>query len=137
MGSSAALTLAQEGVGGAFRLADFDSLGLSNLKRLRAGVHDLGLPKSVLAARQMFELDPYLEIEIFPHGLAAHTMEAFFDGPASGRVPGFPAGTAPAPLDLLVEECDTPWIKLAARETARRRGVPVVMECNDRGLLEV
>jgi hypothetical protein len=137
VGSSAALTLAQEGIGGAFRLADFDSLGLSNLNRLRAGVHDLGLPKSVLVARQMFELDPYLDIEIFPHGLAAHTMDAFLGRGSTGGGSTYSTSTGADPLDLLVEECDTPWIKLAAREAARERGVPVVMDCNDRGLLDI
>lgn len=65
VGSSAALTCAMEGVGGAFRLADFDRLSLSNLNRLRAGVHEIGLEKSVLCARRMYEIDPYLDIEVF------------------------------------------------------------------------
>ncbi|WP_460365015.1 ThiF family adenylyltransferase [Actinocorallia lasiicapitis] len=121
VGSSAAVTLALEGVGGAFRLADFDELGLSNLNRLRAGVHDLGVNKAVLAARQLYEIDPYLEIEIFPAGLNPENLDSFFAGG----------------LDLLVEECDTPWVKIAAREKARALGVPVVMDANDRGLLDV
>ncbi|MCD0484770.1 ThiF family adenylyltransferase [Streptacidiphilus sp. ASG 303] len=124
VGSSAALTLAMEGVGGAFRLADFDTLSLSNLNRLRAGVHHLGLNKCVIAARQMSEIDPWLDIEIHPGGLTEETLEEFFTG-GSG------------PLDLLVEECDTPWVKIAARERARALGVPVVMDANDRGLLDV
>src|SRR4051812_41330975 len=39
VGNMAAITLALEGVGGAYRLADFDRLSLSNLNRLRGGVH--------------------------------------------------------------------------------------------------
>lgn len=35
VGNSAALTFALEGIGGAYRLADFDDFGLSNLNRLR------------------------------------------------------------------------------------------------------
>ena len=125
VGSSAALTLAQEGIGGAFRLADFDELSLSNLNRLRAGVHDLGTNKTVLAARQMFEIDPYLDIEIHPDGLTDRSMKEFF------------AGSGDQPLDLLVEECDTPYVKFAAREQARALGIPVVMDANDRGLLDI
>ncbi|MEW2165238.1 ThiF family adenylyltransferase [Streptomyces sp. NPDC007084] len=124
VGNSAALTCAMEGVGGSFRLADFDTLGLSNLNRLRAGVHDLGLPKTVLCARQMYELDPYLDIELWSEGITEESIEDFFGGP--GR-----------PLDLLIEECDTPWVKVAAREHARARRVPVLMDANDRGLLDV
>ncbi|WP_415952841.1 ThiF family adenylyltransferase [Streptomyces sp. KLOTTS4A1] len=124
VGNSAALTCAMEGVAGSFRLADFDRLGLSNLNRLRAGVHDLGLPKTVLCARQMYEIDPYLDIELWHEGLTEDTIDAFFT--TGGR-----------PLDLVIEECDTPWVKTAAREQARRHGVPVLMDANDRGLLDV
>ena len=124
VGNSAAVTLAQEGVAGAFKLADFDILSVSNLNRLRAGLHQVGVNKAVLAARQMFEIDPYLDIEVFPAGLTEENIKEFFLG-------------GHGPIDLLVEECDTPWVKLAAREAARDLGVPVVMEANDRGLLDV
>ncbi|MBN0044067.1 ThiF family adenylyltransferase [Streptomyces actuosus] len=125
VGNSAALTCAMEGVGGSFRLADFDRLGLSNLNRLRAGVHDLGVAKTVLCARQMYEIDPYLDIEIHREGVTEGTVDDFF-------------GTGPdAGLDLLIEECDTLWVKVAAREHARARRIPVLMDANDRGLLDV
>ncbi|MER6784168.1 ThiF family adenylyltransferase [Streptomyces sp. NPDC000658] len=126
VGSSAALALAMEGIGGAFRLADFDRLGLSNLNRLSAGVHELGVEKSLLCARRMYELDPYLDVEVFRGGVTEDTIDGFFEAPAGG-----------GGLDLLVEECDTPWVKVAAREHARRRRVPVLMETNDRGLLDI
>ena len=126
VGNCAALTLAMEGVAGAFRLADFDRLSLSNLNRLRSGVADLGVGKTVLAARQLYEIDPYLDVEIYPRGLTEETIESFFAVDDSGRG-----------LDLLVEECDTPWVKVAAREYARRAGVPVLMDTNDRGMLDV
>jgi tRNA A37 threonylcarbamoyladenosine dehydratase len=44
VGQSVALTLALERSFGELRLADFDRLDLSNLNRIRAGVHDLNLP---------------------------------------------------------------------------------------------
>ncbi len=122
VGQSSAVTLAMEGVGGRFRLADFDRLSLSNMNRLRAGVHDLGVKKTVLAAREMFEIDPYLDVRIWSDGLAVERFEEFFlDGP----------------VDLLVEECDDLYLKVALREYARERRIPVLMETSDRGLLEV
>lgn len=120
VGNSAALTAAMEGVGGSFRLADFDRLGLSNLNRLRTGVHELGVEKTVLCARQLFELDPYLDVEIWRDGLTGENLGDFLDG-----------------ADLVVEECDTAWVKVAVREQARARGIPVLMDTNDRGLLDV
>ncbi|AUG81193.1 hypothetical protein CFP65_6543 [Kitasatospora sp. MMS16-BH015] len=127
VGAASAVTLAQEGVGGRFRLADFDTLSLSNLNRLRASVADLGLPKVVIAARQMYEIDPYLSIETWPDGLDESSIDAFLagDGSAGGRV------------DLLVEECDDLHLKVHARERARAHGIPVLMETNERGMLDV
>ncbi|ADJ46274.1 activating enzyme of the ubiquitin-like protein [Amycolatopsis mediterranei S699] len=110
-GNSAALTFALEGIGGSYRLADSGSFGPADLNRLRGGVHDLGVGKAVLTARQLAEIDPYLDIEIERAGLTPETIERFFAGG----------------LDLLVEECDTPWAKIAAREYARDLGIPVVM----------
>ncbi|HVM68593.1 MAG TPA: Rv1355c family protein [Gaiellaceae bacterium] len=126
VGNMAALTCALEGVGTRFRLADFDELSLSNLNRLRGGVQDLALPKPVLAAREMFELDPYLDIEIFPQGVTPENLEAFLLG-----------ATGAERLDLLVEECDDLYVKVRIRERARAARIPVVMDTSDRGMLDV
>ena len=40
-------------------------------------------------------------------------------------------------LDIVVEECDSLDVKLLVREAARRRGIPVIMETSDRGMLDV
>ncbi|HEU0052633.1 MAG TPA: ThiF family adenylyltransferase, partial [Longimicrobium sp.] len=58
-GNAVALALALEGAAGHLKLADFDALSLSDLNRVRAGVHDLGTPKVALAARQIYEVNPY------------------------------------------------------------------------------
>ncbi|MGW0853713.1 Rv1355c family protein [Streptomyces sp. NPDC002690] len=123
VGAASAVTLAQEGVGNRFRLADFDLLSLSNLNRLRASVADVGLPKVVIAARQMYEIDPYLDIAIWPEGLTEENTDAFLAG--GGRT------------DLLVEECDDMYLKVHVRERARALGIPVLMETNERGMLDV
>ncbi|MEV6951093.1 Rv1355c family protein [Streptomyces sp. NPDC051183] len=123
VGAASAFTLAQEGVGSRFRLADFDRLSLSNLNRLRASITDIGLPKVVLAARQMYEIDPYLDIEVWPEGLTEDNVDAFLTG--DGRA------------DLFIEECDDLYIKVFARERARAHGIAVLMETNERGMLDV
>ncbi|MFD7258284.1 Rv1355c family protein [Streptomyces sp. NPDC059874] len=123
VGAASAFTLAQEGVGSRFRIADFDRLSLSNLNRLRASVTDIGLPKVVIAARQMYEIDPYLDITIWPEGLTEDNVDAFLTG--DGRA------------DLFIEECDDLYIKVFARERARAHGIVVLMETNERGMLDV
>ncbi|HEX6244266.1 MAG TPA: ThiF family adenylyltransferase, partial [Polyangiales bacterium] len=123
VGYSMALTLALEGVGGRFRLADFDLLELSNTNRLPSGVPALGHNKAVLAARAMFEVDPYLEISVYETGIHADNVEGFFE--EAGR------------LHVLIEECDDLPMKLRLRELARERGVPVICETSQRGLLVI
>lgn len=125
VGSTSALTLVLESIGTSFRLADYDALDLSNMNRLRASVADLGVPKVELAARAMYEVDPYLDIELFDRGITEENAERFV------------AGDGAEPLSLLVEECDDLAVKVLLRERARAHGVPVLMETSDGGLLDV
>ncbi|OZC83548.1 hypothetical protein CH254_21595 [Rhodococcus sp. 06-412-2C] len=120
VGHAIAHTLALEGICGTLRLADFDAIELSNLNRIPASILDLGINKAVVAARRIAEIDPYLRIEIVEDGITEDTIDGFFDG-----------------LDLLVEECDSLDVKVLAREAARSRRIPVLMETSDRGLLDV
>ncbi|OZE34014.1 MULTISPECIES: Rv1355c family protein [unclassified Rhodococcus (in: high G+C Gram-positive bacteria)] len=120
VGHAIAHTLALEGICGTLRLADFDEIELSNLNRIPASILDLGVNKAVVAARRIAEIDPYLRVEIAEDGITENTIDEFFDG-----------------LDLLVEECDSLDVKVRAREAARSRGIPVLMETSDRGLLDV
>ncbi len=120
VGHSIAHTLALEGLCGGLRLADFDSIELSNLNRIPATVLDVGVNKAIATGRRVAELDPYLPVDVFPTGLTEDNIEQFFDG-----------------LALVVEECDSLDMKVRVREEARSRGIPVVMETSDRGLLDV
>ncbi|MBY6678478.1 Rv1355c family protein [Rhodococcus sp. BP-332] len=120
VGHAVAHTLALEGLCGELRLADFDDLDLSNLNRVPASVFDLGVNKAVLAARRIAELDPYLEVTTFPTGIDEATTDAFL-----------------ADLDIVVEECDSIDAKVLVRQECRRRGIPVIMETSDGGVLDI
>lgn len=120
VGQATAVTASMEEVGGQFVLADFDSLSLSNLNRLRAGTHDLGVNKAVLTARVMAELNPYVRVEVFQEGVTDQNLDQVLEG-----------------VDLLFEECDDLYVKLRLRERARARRIPVVMETSDRGLIDL
>ncbi len=120
VGHSIAHTLAMEGLCGRLRLADNDTIALSNLNRIPATVFDIGINKAIVVARRIAELDPYLLTETFTTGLTEECMDQFFDG-----------------LDLVIEECDSLDMKLRVREEARARRIPVFMETSDRGLFDV
>jgi molybdopterin/thiamine biosynthesis adenylyltransferase len=126
VGGQIATTMALERTCGELRLADFDTLELSNLNRLREGVFALGINKAVLAARSIAEVDPFLKVVCYPEGLTPANLDRFLQGGEDG-----------GRVDLLVEECDGLEMKLRCRQRARELGIPVVMEANDRGTLDI
>lgn len=120
VGQSVAVTMALERVCGELRLADFDVIDLSNLNRLRCGVHQLGVNKAVVAAREIAELDPYLKTVCFTQGFRECDADAFLAG-----------------VDLVVEECDSLDVKIRLRERARALRIPVLMNTSDRGMTDI
>jgi molybdopterin/thiamine biosynthesis adenylyltransferase len=125
-GQAVAITMTMERIFGQIRLADFDALDLSNLNRLRCGIHNIGVRKVLIAAREIAEIDPYLDVVCYPEGLNEDNVDEFLCG-CDGR----------SPLDLIVEECDNFAIKILLRHKARAARVPVVMHTSDRGMLDV
>jgi tRNA A37 threonylcarbamoyladenosine dehydratase len=120
VGRAVVSTLAHEGIGGELRLADFDVLDLPNLNRVSGGVADVGLNKVVLAAREIAELDPYIRVVAFPHGVMETNIDEFLAG-----------------VDVVVDECDDLGMKLHLRERARTASCPVVMATSHRGMLDI
>lgn len=120
VGHAVAYALAQEGICGSLRLADFDELELSNLNRVPATLFDITVNKAIVTARRIAELDPYLPVEVRGAGVDEQSVSEFVQD-----------------LSLVVEECDSLDIKLSVREAARAHRIPLVMETSDRGLLDV
>jgi hypothetical protein len=77
----------------------------------------------VIAAREIAELDPFIKVKVFDDGLTEQNMEAFF--------------TEGGNLDIFIEECDGVDIKILSRIMAKKLRIPVVMEMNDRGMLDI
>lgn len=112
VGNSAALAIVLQGGGRRMRLADSDTLALSNLNRIRAGVPSLGLSKTDITARQIYELNPYANLELFSEGLTDNTIARFFSGPPQ--------------LDVIVDEIDDLVTKCRIREYAKKLKIPLV-----------
>ncbi len=125
VGQSAAVTFAMQRIGGTLILTDFDDLSLSNMNRIRASVIDLELPKCIIAARAIAEMDPYLNVVCDLNGANEQNIDSLISH-HTGK-----------PVDLVVEECDSLEIKILVRLKARELGIPVVMETSDRGMLDV
>lgn len=110
VGNSVALAIALQGGGRKMKLADMDRLALSNTNRVRASIASLGVLKVEMTARQIYELNPYAEIEIHSEGLTPENIESFFDG-----------------LDIVIDEIDNLAVKHLIREQARAHKIAVVM----------
>jgi molybdopterin/thiamine biosynthesis adenylyltransferase len=123
VGQSIALTLAMERICGELRLADFDALELSNMNRIRTSIHNLNQSKVIIAAREIAELDPFIKTVCYTEGATEENLMDFM--------------TKDGKLDILVEECDGLDIKIISRVIAKQLSIPVVMEMNDRGMLDI
>ncbi len=123
VGQAIAFTAATERICGEMHLADFDSVELSNMNRLHAGIQDIGVSKVILAARKIAELDPFIKVTCFTEGIRPDDMDAFF--------------TQNGKIDILVEECDSIDVKIQSRLKAKALGIPVVMDTNDNGMIDI
>lgn len=114
VGSSVAFAIVLQGGGKRLRLADMDRLALSNTNRVLAGADRLGELKVIAAARMIYELNPYAQLELFPEGVQHETIGRFFDG-----------------LDVVIDEIDQLAVKCLIREEAKKRRLPVVMAADN------
>lgn len=125
IGSNGALALALTGGSEQLKLADGAVISGSNLNRILTGVDDIGREKSLVVARKIYEMNPYVEIERISAKLTEKNLQSFFD--------------QPWPLDVVVDEVDDLETKIRLRVEARKRKLPVIMvtELGDDMLLDV
>lgn len=123
VGQSVALSLAMERSFGELRIADFDTLDLSNMNRIRTGLFNLGVKKTWMVAREIAEIDPFLKVTIYEEGISEGNIDDFF--------------TLGGDLDLVIEECDSLSVKISSRLKAKSLGIPVLMDTSDRGMMDV
>ena len=124
VGQSVSLAIAMERIAGSIRIADFDHLELGNMNRIRTGLHNIGVTKTIIVAREIAEIDPYIDVECFHEGVTEDNIDAFFD--FNGK-----------PIDLLIDECDSIDVKIALREKAKKTKTAVLMDTSDRGMLDI
>ncbi len=94
------------------KIADLDVVAITNLNRLRATLLDVGEEKTTVAARNVWELDPYAEIETFDQGVRDDNIERFLLNPR---------------VDVAIDEMEAIDQKIRMRLIARREGIPVLM----------
>lgn len=105
------LTLARLGIG-AFRIADFDSFDIANFNR-QAGalVSTLGQPKADTLADMARDINPEIDMEVYPKGIDSSNVDTFLDK-----------------VDLYVDALDffAFDIRRQVFSACRERGIPAV-----------
>lgn len=95
------------------KIADFDVVELSNLNRMRANLTDVGSNKAVVAARAVWELDPFADVRIWQRGLDEQSLREFILGEPR--------------LNVFIDEMDNLALKISARILCKKHQIPVVM----------
>lgn len=98
------------GVGGAYTLADFDTLDATNLNRIHSSLFDIGEEKAITWARRVSELDPYIPVTVLQDGIDKATLDGMESAPA-----------------VIFDQVDDFVAKALLRQYARRHRVPLVM----------
>jgi hypothetical protein len=118
VGASAVNTIVLSSGAHHIRLADADTLAITNLNRLQLSVCDLKRNKAICAARKVFEINPFQIVELFDQGITTESLNNFFV--SKGKK-----------LNLFLEEMDSISLKIKTRFKARELGIPVVMVTDD------
>jgi len=95
------------------KIADFDTLEITNLNRIRGGLLDIGKNKIEIAANEVWKLDPFAELGLFDSGITQTNLKQFLLGEP--------------PLDVFVDEMDNLDLKIQARELCKQHKIPVIM----------
>lgn len=111
VGSNISLVLTQAGISQEIIIADPDSLDTTNLNRIIGGVHQIGLNKTVIAARKIYEDNPYAKVKIYPNGINEDEMKSIFKKKA---------------IDCLIEEIDNIPLKIKIRKLAKIYKIPII-----------
>jgi tRNA threonylcarbamoyladenosine dehydratase len=104
--------VAQLGIGNRYLFGDPDRISVTNLNRLNSSMSEVGLSKTISAAREISDIDPYIAQVHLEYGYTTPEAEQAMD---QWR-----------PL-VIVEEVDDLQTKAAVREYAREKRIPVVM----------
>jgi len=112
VGSNIAFVLTQAGISREVVVADFDELDTTNLNRILGGVHQIGLNKSIMAARRIYEDNPYAKVRTLTNGVNEKNLELLLKQKK---------------INCIVEEIDFIPIKIAIRKLAIKYKIPVLM----------
>ncbi len=113
VGSNGAATIALISGSKRIKIADGAVYSGSNMNRVRAKIDDIGENKAVVLARELYEMNPYMSVQVTQKSISKSNINNFFDDPW--------------PLGAVIDEIDDIGMKVLLRFEAKKRGIPVIM----------
>lgn len=95
------------------KIADFDVIEITNLNRIRAGLPDVGKNKTRIAAREVWELDPFADLYLWEEGLNKDKLQDFIASDPT--------------LEVFIDEIDDINLKINSRLICKKQKIPVLM----------
>lgn len=112
-GNGIALSLVYSGAANSIKIADTDIFETTNLNRVRVGLPSVTEPKTSVTAQEIYEINPYADIKIFPDGLTESNLGDFVNGAVKPNI--------------IFDVVDDFATKVRLRLEAKKAGTPVVM----------
>lgn len=113
VGSSILTALTISGGPKTVKIADFDTVEITNLNRIRAKLVDVGLNKTHIAARETWDVDPFANVILADNGVNKDNIQDFIIGNPR--------------LDIFIDEMDSIDAKIMARLICKENKIPVLM----------
>lgn len=113
VGEGIAIGCIQSGMSNSIKIADFDVVDTTNMNRLQIGVQDLYKEKTTLAARRLYEANPFVDVITYDKGLSEANIDEFFNKTTK--------------IDLVVDEIDDFKMKILIRIKAKEEKIPLIM----------
>lgn len=116
IGSNILWPLLISGGGKFLRIADPDTIELTNLNRLFYPISEIGENKTIAALKRAYELNPFIKIDPWINGVELNNIKKFISKSPK--------------LDILIDELDDLEIKIQLRIWAKKYKIPVLMATN-------
>jgi len=112
-GNGIAVSMAYSGIANTIKVADRDIFETTNLNRVRVGIPSVGEPKTAITARDIYEINPYAQVETFEDGLTEENLDSFINGENK--------------LNVVFDVVDNFAMKVRIRLAAKKAKIPVIM----------
>lgn len=112
-GNGIALSQVYTGISDTIKLADTDIFETTNLNRVRVGLPSVTQAKTDVTAQDIYEINPYANVEIFDAGLTEDNLADFIGGTTK--------------LNIVFDVVDDFAMKVRLRLAAREAHIPVIM----------